>query len=385
MTGKARTSNFLKCIFSIFTAFLICLLGAASSRAQVSGQCMASSGSWVSTALSAQQNGSFEVTFDAIPSQTVMDAVTGLTDNSNPSAYTDLAAAVRFNVLGFIDARNGGEFDAVNAVRYTPRVTYHFIMDVSVPQHTYNLSVQVNGTTTPIANGFSFRTEQAYTTALSTMGELAFQGMLAVCNIQFGSAPVTGTPGLSANTTSLQFGAVKVSATGSQTVTLTNSGSASVTIDNISVSGAGFDCQGSVAGTTLSPNQSVGVRTWFTPAVSGTSTGTLTITSNASNSPSITVALSGSGGSTTTNTQPASTSHSVTLTWNPSSGAVGYNLYVSQNSGGPYTLVNGGLISGTSYTDTSASSGQTLYFVATAVNSANQESGYSAETSAVMP
>jgi centrosomal CEP192-like protein len=387
MTGKARTSNFLKCIFAILATFFISLLGATSSRAQVSGQCMASSGSWVSTPLSYEQNGSFEVTFDAVPSQTVMDAVTGLTDNPNPSTYTDLAAAVRFNNLGFIDARNGGEFDAVNAVAYAPRVTYHFIMDVNVPQHSYNLSVQVNGTTTQIANGFSFRTEQAYTTALGTMGELAFQGMLAVCNIQFGSAPVTGTPGLTADSSSLQFGSVKVSSTGTQTVTLTNNGSASVTIENIFVSGAGFDCQGSVAGTTLAPSQSVGVRAWFTPAASGTFSGILTITSNAANSPAITIALSGTGGGTSSNSQPASSSssHTVTLSWNPSSGAVGYNLYVSSTSGGPYTIVNSGLIGGTSYTDSSASSGQTLYFVATAVNAANQESGYSAETSAVVP
>ncbi len=385
MTGKARTSNFLKCILAIFATFFISLLASTSSRAQVSGQCMASSGSWVSTPLSAQQNGSFEVTFDVVPSQSVMDAVTGLTDNSNPSAYTDLAASVRFNNTGFIDARNGGEFDAVNAVPYSPRVTYHFIMDVNVPQHVYNLSVQVNGVTTRIANGFSFRSEQAYTTALSTMGELAFEGMLAVCNVQLASAPATGTASLSASTTNLQFGNVRLPSTGSQTVTLTNNGSASVTIENISVSGAGFDCQGSVAGTTLTAGQSVGVRAWFTPAVSGVSTGTLTVTSNAANAPAITVALSGTGTTTASNSQPASTSHSVTLSWNPSSGAVGYNLYASQTAGGPYTLVNSGLINGTSYTDSSTPSGTTLYFVATAVNSANQESGYSTEASAIVP
>jgi hypothetical protein len=386
MIVLARTNNFLKCSCTILTIILVLLLGVtAPSRAQISGQCMASSGSWVNTLLAAQQNGHFQVTFDAIPSQTVMDAVTGLTDNSDPSAYTDLAAAVRFNNQGFIDARNGGEFDAVNAVQYTQSVTYHFTMDVNVPQHHYNLSVQVNGATTQIANGFSFRNEQANATALSTMGELSFEGMLAVCNIQLGSAPATGTPNLSANTSSLQFGSVLVSSTSSKTVTLTNNGSASVTLDNVAVSGAGFDAAGSVAGTPLAPNQSVAVRTWFTPAASGSSTGSLNIRSNAANASTITVALSGTGTTATGNSQPPSTSHSVALTWNPSSGALGYNLYVSEVSGGPYTIVNSGLVSGSGYIDSNAPSGQTLYFVATSVNAANQESAYSAETSAVIP
>lgn len=389
MIVLARTNNFLKCSCTTLAIILVLFFGAAApSRAQVTGQCMASSGSWVNTQLAAQQNGHFQITFDAIPSQTVMDAVTGLTDNSDPSAYTDLAAAVRFNNLGFIDARNGGEFDAVNAVQYTPSVTYHFIMDVNIPQHQYNLSVQVGGATTQIANGFSFRNEQADVTALSTMGELSFEGMLAVCNIQLGIAPATGTPNLSADTSSVQFGSVLVSSTGSKTVTLTNTGSAAVTLDNVAVSGAGFDAQGSVAGTTLAPSQSVSVRTWFTPAATGSSTGSLNIRSNAANASTIAIALSGTGtspGSAPSTPSSGGASHTVTLTWNSSVGAIGYNLYVSETSGGPYTPVNAGLISGTSYIDASAPSGQTLYFVATSINAANQESAYSAETSATIP
>jgi hypothetical protein len=385
MIAAARTSHFSKCCAAMI-ALLFSLLAAPSpSWAQISGQCMASSGSWVNTPLTQAQTGSFRVTFDAVPSQSVMDAVTGLTDNSNPSAYTDLAAAVRFNNQGYIDARNGGEFDAVNAVWYSPSAIYHFTMDVNVTTHHYDLSVQVNGATTQIAKGFSFRNEQAYATALSTMGELSFEGMLAVCNIQLGSAPATGTPLLSADVSSLQFGSVRLSSTSSKYVTLTNNGSASVTLDNVFVSGAGFDAAGSVAGSTLAPNQSLSVRTWFTPAASGSSTGTLTLTSVANSSPTITVALSGTGASATGSSQPSGTSHSVTLSWNSSSSAVGYNLYVSEISGGPYLVVNSGLITGTSFTSSNAPSGQTLYFVATSVNAANQESAYSAETAAVIP
>jgi len=38
-----------------------------------------------------------------------------------------------------------------------------------------------------------------------------------------------------------------------------------------------------------------------------------------------------------------------------------------------------------SYTDTNVQSGQTYYYVVTAINSSNQESGYSSEVTAIVP
>ena len=74
------------------------------------------------------------------------------------------------------------------------------------------------------------------------------------------------------------------------------------------------------------------MRATFTPFTTGNLTGSLTITSNAKNSP-ITIALSGTG--------VASSAHSVALSWNSSSSAVaGYNVYVSSSSRGPYSLLN---------------------------------------------
>jgi hypothetical protein len=78
--------------------------------------------------------------------------------------------------------------------------------------------------------------------------------------------------------------------------------------------------------------------------------------------------------------------HSVALTWtaSTSSGVTGYNAYRSSTSGGPYSKINSALISGTSYTDSSVTAGQTYYYVATAVAN-GVESGYSSETSATVP
>jgi hypothetical protein len=78
---------------------------------------------------------------------------------------------------------------------------------------------------------------------------------------------------------------------------------------------------------------------------------------------------------------------SVTLEWDPNSESdlAGYNIYRSTQSGWGYTRLNGGLISATTYVDSTVSAGQTYYYVCTAVNTAGAESGYSNEVSATIP
>jgi hypothetical protein len=60
-------------------------------------------------------------------------------------------------------------------------------------------------------------------------------------------------------------------------------------------------------------------------------------------------------------------------------------VYRGTISGGPYSRVNGSLIGATTYVDSTVSSGQTYYYVATAVDSSNDESTYSLQATAVVP
>ena len=78
--------------------------------------------------------------------------------------------------------------------------------------------------------------------------------------------------------------------------------------------------------------------------------------------------------------------HSATLTWTASTSVVvGYNVYRGSTSGGPYTKLNSSLDASTTFTDSSVLSGQTYYFVVTAVDSNNVESAYSNEVTATIP
>ena len=71
----------------------------------------AQAGSWVNGPFAAQ-TGTFSVTFQVTPTTSRDDLVVGLSQSA-ASAYAQLAAIVRFNNSGVIDARNAGAYGAV--------------------------------------------------------------------------------------------------------------------------------------------------------------------------------------------------------------------------------------------------------------------------------
>lgn len=182
---------------------------------------------------------------------------------------------------------------------------------------------------------------------------------------------------LTASTSTLNFGSVTVGKSGALSLTLTNSGNSNVTISKVSVSGAHYTTTGVSAGLILAPGQSASLDATFSPLAAGSSSGSVTIASNATNSPE-TISLAGDGTETV--------SHSVALSWSPSTSAVaGYNVYRSEVSGGPYTKLDSSIVTADSYTDSTVQGGQTYYFVVTSVTAAGVESADSAQVSVAVP
>jgi len=144
--------------------------------------CVTSAGSWQNVAF-APQSGSFTAEFDATPQNAAMDGVVGLS-NGPAADYSSLAAIVRFNTSGMIDARNGGAYAASAAIPYSAGTTYNFRLVVSVSAHTYSVYVQSgSGAEQLLASTFSFRTEQALASTLNNLGLYASVGSETVCKL----------------------------------------------------------------------------------------------------------------------------------------------------------------------------------------------------------
>ncbi|MGA8408255.1 MAG: choice-of-anchor D domain-containing protein [Candidatus Acidiferrales bacterium] len=188
---------------------------------------------------------------------------------------------------------------------------------------------------------------------------------------------VAATKVLGLSTSSLSFGNVNVGSNSALSVALTNNGNANVTISNVGVTGAGFSESGVTANEMLTPNQSVTVTVTFAPGTAGAVSGSVSIASNATNSPA-TINVSGTGVSTTP--------HTVALNWTASSSTVsGYNVYRGTTPNGPYpTKVNPSLVTIEQYSDSTVASGQTYYYVVTAVDSNDVESVDSNQATAIV-
>jgi hypothetical protein len=228
-------------------------------------------------------------------------------------------------------------------------------------------------------------TSSSYTTPATTTADSGSQFTVTVTNsvgsVNSNAATLTvaaaGTLILNASQASLSFSNIDIGSNSILPVTFTNGGTANVTISNVSVSGAGFTASGIQSGQIVAPGKTATLNVTFAPSSAGVLPGSVTVTSNATNSPS-TITLSGTGVHVV--------SHSVAITWTASTSAVtGYNVYRSTVSGGPYSKLNSSPVAGTSYTDTTVQASQTYFYVVTSVDSNNVESAFSTEVSASVP
>ena len=100
---------------------------------------------------------------------------------------------------------------------------------------------------------------------------------------------------LSLSPSSVTFGSVGVNTPTTQSITLSSTGTAAVTISGATVSGAGFTLAQGTFPITLTPGQTATVGVEFDPTVEGALAGQLTVTSNSTTNSTAVVALSGTG------------------------------------------------------------------------------------------
>jgi hypothetical protein len=169
--------------------------------------CLQSSSVWQNTPI-ATETVPFQASFDDMPKLASMDGVTGLS-LGNAIYYIHLAAIVRFNSSGFIDARNGGTYVADASVPYSPGLNYHFRLQIYPAAHVYTIFVTPPASPEiTLGTSFAFRTEQSGVSSLNNWALYSEKGSHKVCN--FAVAAISQHPpqliGLSLNPTSVKGG-----------------------------------------------------------------------------------------------------------------------------------------------------------------------------------
>jgi hypothetical protein len=191
------------------------------------------------------------------------------------------------------------------------------------PGATYNFEV-----------GFKPAADSAYSGELTAMDSAA-QNVAQVDMRGSGGSRGDSDPSLRISTSSLNFGDVTDGSSVTQQVRLSSGGRGPVTINSVSIRGAGFSFSGPAFPVTLSHHESVTLEVKFAPTKAGTATGELVIDSNASSDSTATVSLSGTG--------EASTAPTTTPTLTVSTSSLGFGTVTDGSSDTlPVTLTSTG-------------------------------------------
>jgi len=353
------------------------------SQATASGAGFSVSGLTLPLTLAVHQSVTFNATFapaSAGPSNGALTIVSNASDSplSIPLSGTGLAAdALSANPTSLAF----GSVQVGNRTNLSETLTNLGGSTLTISQANLTGAVfSVSGLTLPLT--LTANQSVTFTAPFAAANAGAVSGGLSVVsnasnsplNIAF-SGTGTAAGQLAVSPTSLSFGNVAIGSSASLSGSLNASG-ASVTITSASLNSGEFLLSGISLPATLAAGQSTPFTVTFTPQASGAVSASLSFSSNAANSPAV-QSMTGSG--------TAPVQHTVGLTWNASINAVGYNLYRGSVPGGPYSMINTTLDGTTAYTDSTVSSGQTYYYVATAVDDNSEESGYSNEAQAVIP
>jgi Abnormal spindle-like microcephaly-assoc'd, ASPM-SPD-2-Hydin len=187
-----------------------------------------------------------------------------------------------------------------------------------------------------------------------------------------------GTSTLSINATSISFGNVSLNVPTTQSLTLTSTGTAPVTISAITVAGTGFTISASSLPITLNPNQSATLSVVFNPTASGAATGQLTIASNSSSGASAVISLTGTG-----------VSYQVTLAWNAPVGSpvavAGYSVFRANLGSSSYQLLNTSIVPQSTFIDSTVITGQSYNYMVESVDASGNASSPSNIASMVIP
>lgn len=361
---------------------------ATISKVAFSGTGVSVSGMTAPMNLASGQTTKLTVTYKPASAGTLTGSLSITSNATDPSVVVGINATATRSTLAATPASIGfGNVAVGSDTTQTIRLENIGTSEVKISSITPSVSgVVVSGVTLPV--GLAPGTSATVTAAYKPAGAGSISGKITVTSNAVGSPTIidlsataaTAKVQLTPSATSLSFGYVTVGSSGTNQLTVRSTGNTNASISNVTISGSGFGLGASAAGVILDPSQAQTYTVNFDPKATGSLTGTLTIASNAANSP-MKIALFGTGVAAA-----AAGKHKVALTWEPSSSTVtGYFVYRSSKPSGPYAQLNSAPEANPSYSDGAVSDGHVYYYYVTAVDSSNIQSADSNEVSVTIP
>jgi hypothetical protein len=177
------------------------------------------------------------------------------------------------------------------------------ISQVSTVGSAFSLSNLSSSTTVPAGQSATFTATFKPASAGSAAGSISIasnapESPLTISLTGMGESTNQGTPYISVSPSSVNFGNVIVGNTDSQVLTVSNSGTANLTVSTLTPSGSGFSVYGLSFPFTLSPGQNAAFTAAFGPTSPGSQSGSISITNSSSSSPLV-VGMSGTGAAAT--------------------------------------------------------------------------------------
>ena len=351
------------------------------NSATVNGTGFTVSGATFPLTLNPNQTATLTVQFD--PTATGSDSGT-LTLTSNSSTGTSTAinlsgtgvSAVALAGLACTSGSiTGAGTDSCTVTLNAAAATGGFAVSLA----SNNTAVTVPASVT-VAAGSSKATFTATVSAVSTAQAVTLTASANSVSETFSLQLVVGVPTLTVNATTIAFGDVSLNVLSTQSVTLTSSGTAAVTVSSAVVSGTGFTVSGATFPLTLNPGQTATLTVQFDPTTAVAVTGQLTIVSNSSVNPTDNIILTGTGDST---------AYEVNLTWDaPTSSSdpvASYNVYRAPTGSTSYQQINSSTVTTTAYTDTSVLDGQVYDYIVESVDAAGATSSPSNMAAVTIP
>ncbi|MGB8985487.1 MAG: choice-of-anchor D domain-containing protein, partial [Candidatus Sulfotelmatobacter sp.] len=351
------------------------------SQAVVSGSGFSLSGLSTPLALNAGANATFSIIFAPLSAGSVSGNLAITSNAVDPALSMTLSGAgVAPGAMGA--SPTSLEFGTVqvgNNQVLSETITNTGGSSVTISQVAASgTGFALSGLSTPVTLGAgqsaNFTVTFTPTSAGSASGDatVTSNGTNPTLTIPLAGTATIAAGQLSATPATLAVGSVFVGASGTASGSLNATG-ANVTVTAASSNNSRFTISGLSLPAVITAGHSAAFTLTFSPQVAGAASATLTFTSNAQ--PVTTTAAA-------TGTGTAAPTHSVSLSWSASSSPniSGYNVYraIYASSCGAYSKINGstpGTL--TTYSDSSVSDGTNYCYATTAVNSSNEESGYS--------